>query len=185
VTSLINFAAFQAGWFACVLGAAHATPWLGLPVVAVVAAWHLLRAARPAREAGLLLAAALIGVVWDSAMSATGVLAYDAGVLAPWLAPYWIVALWPLFATTLNVSLRWLRSRAWWPAAFGAVGGPMAYLGGAGLGAVNIPDVTLAVAMLAGGWAVITPVLVALAQRLDGYDYGAQPLLGAANEARA
>ncbi len=35
---LLNFAAFQIGWFACVLGAANGFPWLGPVVVAAVVA---------------------------------------------------------------------------------------------------------------------------------------------------
>ena len=42
--TLINFAAFQAGWFACVAGAAHGLPWLGPLLVLPVAGWHLANA---------------------------------------------------------------------------------------------------------------------------------------------
>ncbi len=38
---MLNFVAFQLGWFACVLGAANALPWLGPVVVATVVSLHL------------------------------------------------------------------------------------------------------------------------------------------------
>lgn len=185
MNALVNFAAFQAGWFACVLGAANGVPWIGTLVVAAAVAWHLSRAARPAREGALLVAALLIGLAWDSAMVAAGVLTYETGMLAAGFAPYWIVALWPLFATTLNVSLRWLRARAWWAAAFGAVGGPLAYAGGAGLGAVGIPDMAPAMVVLGAGWALITPALTAIARHFDGYAGGGVAPLRATDAARA
>ncbi len=163
-----NFVAFQLGWFGCVLGAANGTPAIGPVIVLAAAGLHLRLAARPVREAALLLAAAAIGLVFDSALVRAGWLSYPNGILWAGTAPYWIIALWVAFATTLNVSLRWLRGRPWIAAAFGAVGGPLSYLAGARLGAVEILDQQAAVAALALGWAAITPLLVALARRLDG-----------------
>ncbi|MDT8319119.1 MAG: DUF2878 family protein [Xanthomonadales bacterium] len=43
----INFAAFQLGWFSCVLGAANGVAWIGPPVVLGVVVLHLAQAARP------------------------------------------------------------------------------------------------------------------------------------------
>jgi len=40
---LINFVAFQVGWFACVLGGAHQFPWLGTLMVSIIIAVHLSR----------------------------------------------------------------------------------------------------------------------------------------------
>jgi hypothetical protein len=76
--------------------------------------------------------------------------------------------MWTLFATTLNVSLNWLKSRHLLAVAFGAVGGPLAYYGGMKLGAVSFPDFGIAMAALALGWAAIMPTLMWLGQRFDG-----------------
>ena len=43
----INFLAFQLGWFASVLGAAHGLPWAGPVVVAMVVMLHLRLVRRP------------------------------------------------------------------------------------------------------------------------------------------
>ena len=53
------------------------------------------------------------------------------------LAPYWIVALWMLFATTLNVTFRWLQPRPALAAALGAVFGPVSYIAGAAVGVIT------------------------------------------------
>lgn len=164
----VNFALFQVAWFACVLGGANGLAWAGPAVVAAVAAYHLSRAADPQGELALLAIAAAMGTVFDSALVATGLLSYPTGQWHPLVAPYWIIALWVAFATTLNVSLNWLKGRHLLGAAFGAIGGPLAYFGGSKLGGVTFSEPALALVALAIGWAVITPALVVIAARLDG-----------------
>jgi hypothetical protein len=77
--------------------------------------------------------------------------------------------MWGLFATILNVSLRWLRGRWLIAALAGSIGGPLAYYGGHRLGALEFGNQSAALIALAIGWAVITPTLMALATRFDGY----------------
>jgi len=79
------------------------------------------------------------------------------------------VALWMLFATTLNVSLAWLKRSALLAALFGAIGGPLAYYGGAKLGALSFLAPTPALVALALGWGLLTPLLIKLALRFDGF----------------
>lgn len=165
---LVNFILFQVAWFACVLGGAREMPWVGPAVVAVVAAYHVSRALDPKSELSLLAIAAGIGLVFDSALTATGWLSYPSGQWHPMLAPYWMVALWVAFATTLNVSMNGFKGRHLLAFGFGAVGGPLAYLAGAKMGGVTFNDQPMALATLALGWAIATPVLVMIAQRLNG-----------------
>jgi Protein of unknown function (DUF2878) len=88
--------------------------------------------------------------------------------------PAWILALWAVFATALNVSLRWLnnvKSHGKWLIAvlFGAIGGPLAYMGAARLGAVNLNLYPQSYIALGLGWAIMTPILIKLAQKFDGF----------------
>jgi hypothetical protein len=163
-----NFVLFQIGWFACVLGGAHGRPWLGPAVALPIVGWHLARAARPGPELVLVVLAGAIGAAFDSALVATRWVDYASGTLVDGAAPYWMVVLWMLFATTLNVSLRWLRGRPLAGVALGAIGGPLAYWGGARLGGVVFLQPAAATAAIAVGWALLTPLLVGLAQRCDG-----------------
>ncbi len=162
-----NFVAFQFGWFACVLGAAHGYALEGALIALAIVAAHVALAARPGRELALVAAAAATGAVADSLLAASGWLRYDTGVLVEGTAPYWIVAMWALFATTLNVSMRALRSRLWLGALLGLAGGPAAYFAGAQLGALTLAQWMPALAALAAGWALATPMLLALALRLE------------------
>ena len=54
---------FQAGWFACVLGAAYGYPLLGIVAAAAVVAFHVARAARPRAELKLVALALVVGAV--------------------------------------------------------------------------------------------------------------------------
>lgn len=166
---LINFVAFQVGWFACVLGGAHQLPWLGTLLVSIIIAVHLSRASRPGAELSLVLLAIAIGSVWDSYLVWRGWLEYPSGTLIPDTAPHWILAMWGVFATTLNVSLRWLKQRWLIAILSGAIAGPLAYYAGARLGGVVFADQTTALIALGLGWAVLMPLLMALSQRLDGF----------------
>jgi len=163
----INFALFQAGWFACVLLGTTGYHWVGPVVVLVIVTSHLATVTARGAETGLILAALGIGAVWENLLTVGHLVSYAEGQILGVLAPVWIVAMWGLLATTLNVSLRWLQGRVVLSALFGAIGGPMAFLAGERLGAVGFPNRSTAILALALGWAFLFPLLMQLARRLE------------------
>lgn len=165
---LINFTAFKLGWLSSVVGGAQQIPWLGPMVVFIAVAIHLARAERPSSEFMLIVSCGLIGAVFDSALVAAGWVTFPSGMVSEATAPYWIVTMWMLFGTTINLSMRWMRGRPLLAAAFGFIGGPLAYMAGHKIGGIEFVDQTAALAMLAIGWAVIMPLLMHLGERLDG-----------------
>lgn len=167
--NIVNFVAFQAAWFACVLGAANDLAIAGTLAVAAVVALHLWLARKPAAELRLIGAAIGIGFVWDSAIVALGLMSYPTGTFLPGLAPHWIVAMWALFATALNLSLGWLKGRPVLAVLLGAIGGPLAYLAGHRLGAIEVADLPAALFAQGAGWAVLMPLLTWLAARWNGF----------------
>ena len=160
----VNVALFQAAWFAAVLGAARGMPWLGplamLPTLAV----HLLLQEDRQAEVKLLLAAGVLGFIFDTAFVAGGVFTPLQHLFPRPLSPPWMVCLWLNFAATLNVSMAWLRGRYLLALLFGAIGGPLAYYSGARLGATEALPTTAGMLLLAIGWGAMTPLLVWLAQ---------------------
>ncbi len=168
-TGLVNFLLFQLGWLGCVLSAAAGRPWLGAVLAAAIIGWHLWRTPAPGSEIRLIAAAVMIGAAWDSFLVWQGWLAYHSGMLLPFAAPYWILVMWALFATTLNVSLRWLKGHRAWAAVLGGLGGPLAYYAGERLEAVSLAEPVPALLALGLGWAVITPLLMALSTHFDGH----------------
>jgi hypothetical protein len=170
-----NFTAAQVGWLACVLGAAHGRPWSGSLVAALIVATHLVLARDRRTEWRLIVLVGAFGLCLDGALKASGLVAYSADPTAiAWLAPMWIVALWMLFASTLNGSLSWLRGRIALTALLGAVSGPLSYASGARLGAASFPRGTraalLALSLL---WAIAIPLLIRLAETVAGRRLGA------------
>jgi hypothetical protein len=168
--NLLNFVAFQLAWFACVLGGAHDRVAAGTLAVAAVVALHLALAPQPGPEARLVAIVTAIGLAWDSLIVSLGLMSYPAGTFSPGVAPVWILAMWALFATTLNLSMGWMKGRPWLAVAFGAVGGPLAYLAGKKLGGVEMSEPALALLAQGLGWAVMMPLLLRLAARLNGFD---------------
>lgn len=172
---LINFAVFQIGWLSSVLGAAQQMPWLGPLAVVVALLIHFKAARRPIEETMLVLSCAAIGAAFDSFLLASGWVSYSSGLFSSVLAPYWIITMWMLFATTLNVSMRWLRGRPGLAALFGLFGGPLTYVTGQKLGGIELTSPVAAVIALGVGWAVMMPILIRLSEIFDGMS--AEPVL--------
>ncbi len=168
----INFIVFQLGWLASVIGGAQGLPWAGVVAAAIAVALHLRVAERPSDEMMLLGACAALGAVFDSALVTLGLVSYPSGMFAEGVAPYWIIAMWVLFGTTLNVSLRWLRASPLLASAMGLVAAPLAYYGGQKLGGITLLQPVAALVALGIGWAVMMPLLTMLAERLDGMPRG-------------
>jgi hypothetical protein len=163
----INFVLFQIGWFSVVVSAAQSRPGVGVAVIAFILAYHLYRSQPRGNELLLIFSALCIGLIWDSFMVASGLFIYASGSFVPYLAPYWILAMWALFATTLNLSLRWIKGRFLLAAISGAVFGPLAYYAGYQLGAVEISNMQMAMLVQALGWGMILPLLGGIASWLD------------------
>ena len=175
--SVLNFVIFQVGWFACVYGGGNQLPWLGTFFVAVAVLFHLNMVLMPRQELHLLLAALFTGLVLELILINAGILIYPSGILTRGPPPHWILALWILFAMTLNLSLRWLRNHLYLGMILGAVAGPVSYMAGNKLGGVMFPDTTLALIILSLSWALVTPGLVLLASRFDGMSVEKKPAM--------
>lgn len=157
----LAFVAFQAGWFACVLGAAQGAGWVGLCVIAAVALVYLAKA--PKRAPLYLAACAALGFGLDSGLTMAGLLRFDG---EPRFSPLWMTALWVNFATFAPVGLRWLYGRGALAAALGAAGGPAAYWAGERLGALGWTT-PQAVGAVAAEWAAATPAIFWLASWME------------------
>ena len=166
--TLLNFVAFQAGWFACVLGAANGMPWLGLLVVGLIVTLHIRSADQPGHELQLLALCVGSGLVFDSLLVSSGWVIYPSGMMFSGIAPYWILAMWALFSTTLNLSMGWLKRSLVLASVMGAVFGPLSYLAGERLGAIGLVDSRSSLVALALIWALVMPMLTYVARRLDG-----------------
>jgi hypothetical protein len=158
---------FYVGWFACVAGAGRGQLWLGPVVVGVLVTGHLLLARDRIREATLFLAIGLFGFAVDTLQASAGLYAFTGTSILPWMCPPWMVALWMLFATTLNGSMAWLAGRHRLAAVLGAVCGPLSYMAGARLGAIELQaNVLMSLAGIALVWGLAMPALLVIREVL-------------------
>lgn len=164
----LNLAAFQAGWVACVVGAATEHPGLGALLAVLIAVAHMLRAVEPGREFKLGMVTAVLAVIWNSLMLVTGLLVFPVDGVAEWLAPAWTLALGLLLATTLNIALRGFRQRPWQAALLGGIFAPLAYLVGDRVGSIILPYPDIALGLVGLGGMLLLPLLLWIAKRWDG-----------------
>lgn len=165
---LLNAIVFKIAWLSTIFGGANELPMLGPLAVMVAVGIHLRLAADPQRELALVALTGAIGLAWDSVMVSAGWMSYPSGTFVAGLAPYWIIGMWMLFATTLNVTFRWLHSRMLLAVVMGAVFGPMSYMAGSAAGAVQLHNPTIVYITLSVSWALLMPGLLLLARQLDG-----------------
>ncbi|MBX9925899.1 MAG: DUF2878 domain-containing protein [Hyphomicrobiaceae bacterium] len=170
----LKIIAFQAVWLTCALGAAAGTNWPGVAAAVALVGWHLATAPALKHAAATVVLAGLLGALAETALVVSGLVTFGATV-PPWPIPPWIVALWVAFATTLPILNAWIGpARSGWPwtaAALGLVAGPIAYIAGERLGALTLAPVLsatwwLSVVAIATVWAIATPLLLALSDRL-------------------
>lgn len=152
----LNAALFQFGWFVCVLERSV----LAVTTAALIVGIHLYRQRHQRWEWSAIAIISLIGIAQDTALIQLGVLQFDGGALPP----VWLFAMWVLFATTLNHSLSWLQQRWWLAALLGAIGGPLSYLAGERLGALNVNRDLLPILSIT--WAMSMPLLMQIVQRM-------------------
>jgi fluoride ion exporter CrcB/FEX len=147
------------------MSAANNTPWMGVMVIMIIIAVHLLRQKNPYSELILILSIGILGGALDSIFVYFQWISYPSGHIHENLTAYWIIAMWMSFATTLNISMAWLKNKNILGFIFGFVGGPLTYYAGYNLGGINFVDFNSAMIALAFGWGVIIPPLLHLADK--------------------
>jgi hypothetical protein len=169
--AFVNLIAFQACWFASVLGAASGLPWLGPLFAALWLPLHI-RATGSFMviETKLILAAGALGYVLDSAIVLSGGMSFPAQAQLGAPTTLWMVTLWLGFAATLRHVLGWIRGRYILAALLGGIAGPFAYWSGSKLGAVVLTDMVFSLAMVGVEWSIAMPLLLVFISRLERSD---------------
>jgi len=165
MTFWITLVAYEMVWFVAVIGAGHGLGWPGVLAAALFVAWRLAVSKRRGVELRLATVGLVVGLLLEAAWTGGRLVHYA----APWpvpAAPAWLIALWVTFALTIVPLFGYLHTRPWLAALFGAVGGPLAYLGAArGWHAVAMATPAWHTLLaLAAGWAIALPLLTSLAR---------------------
>jgi hypothetical protein len=165
--TILPWLAFQVVWLACAIDAASGHGWFGLAAALMFTAAMLARSPQAARDTGIVVASGIAGFGIESALIGTGLIRFAAPWPVTMLAPAWIVALWMAFGATLPALDQTLGThRLKIATILGAVAGPLSYIAGARLGALQIvgPTTTTLLA-LSAAWAIILPGLMLLVKR--------------------
>lgn len=166
-TQLVNYALYQVGWFACVLGGAWHRPWTGFLIAVILCGAHLALSVERSVEVRLVVIATAVGALVEIGQIAAGTYRFTSGTVIDALPPPWLLAMWAQFATTFRFSLRAVITRPIRAALFGAAGGPIAFLAGERLGAVTLlPPVTPGLLRLSISWAIALVVFSVVVRRL-------------------
>lgn len=176
---VLNYAAYQVGWLAAILGAAAGYGMAGAGIGFALTAGHVLLARDRRGELTLVVAAIACGVAVESWQIASGTYRVLADASPGGLPPLWLLALWAQFATTFRFSLRRIMTDPRSALVFGALGGPIAFLAGERLGAVvlRVP-LGPGLARLIVAWAVALAGLAWGARRLAAPAEGYRPIPG-------
>lgn len=173
-----NLIGYQIVWFSAVIGAGRGLWWPGATAAAIFILLHLAlaRQSRSDRAADikLLATAVLIGTVLDGSIAMSGLARYaaNATTLPSGGAPLWILSMWASFALTLRHSMTFLLGRPALALVFGAVGGPLAYLGAArGWHVIAFSEPRwMGLLALSTGWGIAIPLLTMLARRWSHFN---------------
>lgn len=136
----VNYALYQAGWFACILGAAWGWPVAGTLIAVALTAVHLLLSRDRAGESWLIALALGLGLAVEWYQVRSGTYAFTSGVVVSWMSPPWLLMMWAQFATTFRSSLSAIMLVPRRAMVFGALGGPIAFWAGERLGAVTLAE---------------------------------------------
>lgn len=144
---------------------AKGRPLAALAAATAVVACNLwLQRGNLAKELRLIAWVTLAGFVIETFHLLTGVFTLVGQPVCPWLCPFWLIALWTMFATLLRGPLAWLSRRYALSALLGAAFAAPNYIAGARLGAVTLcSSMLFSVTVLMASWAIAMPGLVWLA----------------------
>lgn len=159
--NIYNAMLFHFAWLLCVIGG----DTVAIVTSFIVLAIHLRYVSGNLRELTLLLQVMLLGLVVDSLFIIAGVLT---GAELLFLPPLWLIALWLVFATTLNHCLRWFQQHLPLAILVGAVAGPLSYWAGTRMSdfALGSPTVR-SIIIVSLVWALIFPLCLMLAKRYE------------------
>jgi len=168
----IQFIVYQLVWFACAFSDVWEMPWLGPLSALAYLYWVSFDLPVVWRAAAAM---GLAGAVCDTTLMHLGLISFETSLWPVWLSPAWMISLWACFSVPLITGFGWLAGKPWLAALLGGIGGPVAYAGGAEIGAMSLGDPTTSMIAIGIVWAVVTPVAVEWGQRLTQVEPASVP----------
>lgn len=164
MANLRNFLLFQLVWFSCVLGAANGLPQLSIISLSAFLLIHFYYTDQLNADMLIVALCVSLGLVLDGLWIYLGYVSYLHMSFSP-VPPYWLLCLWVAFALTINHSMSWMQKRYWLAFIAGGLFGPLSYLAGERLGAMQWQQPVAATVAFIVSWALLMPLLFFVADK--------------------
>ncbi|MFT4519953.1 MAG: hypothetical protein ACI9JM_002353 [Halioglobus sp.] len=156
---LVNGLMFNVTWFVIVLTESSAVA----PVAALLhLAIHFWVVGRRIVEVKFVAQVAVFGLLVDQLLFWTGVFNLAGN---PSLPPFWMFCIWPVLATTFMHAFSKLQQHLVLASIFGAIGGAASFIAGTRMTEVAFGFEPMGPIVVAAIWAMIFPLLLAIAGR--------------------
>ena len=155
----------QAAWWVCILGSG----WVRPSAMALFVSLHLwFTRSDWQRELRVIGWAVGLGLAADTLLVLSGAIAFEGG-LRVGVVPLWMISLWAGFGATLLHSQRRMLKGRRLAIVLGALGGPLAYLGGERLNCLTVAG-SFGLIAIGIAWAIVLGSLEAYLARLENFD---------------
>ena len=155
---LIDFALFQAVWFACVLATRSPFPQVFPLAGSILVLGRVAQKGRLREALSLGLACIAIGTLGDALLVQLGFLSFSSypNLLG---APLWMVALWMNFGLMLTTLFSWFMENCVRSLLGFSIGGALAYFSGEKLGVLSLEKGWQSILAIGVEWAVAGLIL--------------------------
>ena len=160
---LYDLVGFKICWVLCAFCSVWGNPYLGPLATSIFILGHLFMVQFNSRDIKIILAAILLGFIFDTLFLYFEFIGYQGSTL---YAPLWIIAMWAGFSITLIYTLEKLHNNYLFGALLGLIGGPLSYQAGVGIGSITIAN-NMAYIVLAIAWAIAIPLLLLLIKKFS------------------
>lgn len=160
-SKVINGVLFNLSWLAILMTQSSI---IAPVIVAVYLLVHFAVIGNGKAELLLIAAVTAMGGVLDQLLFLAGLFNLEGAAAT---APLWLTCLWPVFATTLLHAFKPFRTRLYFAAALGAVGGTLSYVAGVRLSVIDFGSPFWGPVLIGLLWSIIFPLLLKLSIRFD------------------
>ncbi|MEC9375364.1 MAG: DUF2878 domain-containing protein [Pseudomonadota bacterium] len=168
----MNLALFQSVWLINIIGASSGNEWLGIISLLIFILIHSLISTTYKVDFKLAALAIIFGLIIETLIIQSNLLAYLNGFYSNELAPLWLLCLWANLALTFNGCLSWLNNRYLLGGFLGAIGAPLSYYAGITLGAATVESsLMLSLSVIAVIYGAIIPIFLLINKKLSQHCY--------------
>jgi len=157
--SLLSFASFNLGWWACALGPKYQIEWLGPVFMPLWLGLHIYFSPTKLGEALFFTLLAVLGFAIDTGLIYAGIFRINPETV---FTPAWLVCMWMLLGLTFE-SMLVMRRNIWLVCLMGVLSGPLSYLFAQAVNILNYSEPRwVSMILHALLWAAMMPLLFAL-----------------------